>query len=513
MGGVLVSILTMNRLAGAQACLSAVQKFMPGCRIVLTDNGSTDGTAAWCDELARANPNVTVFHEKENTGFQFGHKRAFRIAAREGRQFFLCLNDDVIVSEETLERLLSPFALDPLLAICGDSHGCSQLDRDFHGGPGRLEYVEASSMMVNVPIVGSLRTNLFSDDLTFAYGEDSELSLFVREKGFHIQAIDAKVEHLRSQTTNSTAELRAKCKESQDHNHAVNRKRFAHYLHHRTFEFPILIRRTGAIGDVLLVTPIIRAIAQSNPLSQIYVETATPEIFARNPHVGEARRSWLGDELWNRRGLMVINLDGAYENRPMRHIVDAYEEETRDHLPGLGKVELRTEMHPSKEDAEWARNVWSASGANKLAIIGSDRTTWTGKNWPGERFSHISYRLEREGWKTLSVGTKGQELRTTIGQLAAILSGSQLFVGLDSFPMHCAQAVGCPTVGIFGATSPRFILTQGSKATAAVANPAIPCAGERHRVSGKTFVECDGACIDSVSVDDVWKAIEKLEVL
>lgn len=509
-GGTLISILTMNRLNGAKACLHAVQTFMPGCRIILTDNASSDGTAAWCDQLAKTNPNVTVFHERENTGFQFGHKRAFRIAAREGYQFFLCLNDDVIVSQETLDRLTAPFVSNPCLALCGDSHGCSELNHEFHGQPGRLEYVEASSMVVNIPIVSRLRMNLFSDELVFAYGEDSDLSLFVREKGFHIQTVDAKVQHSRSQTTNSTPQLREKCRQSQEHNHAVSRRRWGHYLHHRTFNFPIVVKRSYAIGDVLLITPIIRAISQSNPLSPIYVQTDSPELFTRNPHVNRAAKSMPHME-----GAMTIDLDGSYENMPMTHIVEAYEAAARQQLPGLEPVELKTELHPDKGDMEWATliRLELAAGSPKLALIGSDPTTWRGKNWPEERFEEIRARLHQRGWKTATVGTKKAEVKTTIHQLAALLSLSQLFIGNDSFPLHAAQAMGVPTVGLFGPTLPRFIFTQGSKAAAASAHPAIPCAGERHRVTGKTFVDCNASCINSITADSAWAAIERLEVL
>jgi ADP-heptose:LPS heptosyltransferase len=44
---------------------------------------------------------------------------------------------------------------------------------------------------------------------------------------------------------------------------------------------------------------------------------------------------------------------------------------------------------------------------------------------------------------------------TRLPALAALLSGSRVFVGGDTGPLHMACAVGCPVIGIYGPTDPQ----------------------------------------------------------
>jgi ADP-heptose:LPS heptosyltransferase/GT2 family glycosyltransferase len=505
---VLISLIGCGRREGTQRCLQKALTTAPHAQFVLTNNASRDGTGEMFELIARPLRNVTIFHEPENTGFIPPGNRSFHLSVTRGCEFTVLLNDDTDPPDGWLEKLLAPFD-DPSVALTCPHGTCCSLDHNFHGFEGdRFEYCEGSCLAIRNSAIQSFTPTLFDENLTGIYGDDSNLSLRVREKGYSIARADFHMPHIRSATTRAP-EVKAFCDYHQAKNHVYNAHRWAHYLRTRRMDFPILLSRSYAIGDVLLLTPIIRAIANSNPLSPVYVSTDFPEIFARNPNVYHAgkTKTCTGDTL-------QIDLDGSYENTTMTHIVHAYEATVRQHLPGLEPVELRTELFPAEADAQWARQVRDGlAGTKPLAIIGSDPTTWTGKNWPGERFSTIRHWLEQKGWATVAVGTKKPELQTTIHQLAALLSLSQLFIGNDSFPMHAAQAMGCPTVGIFGATLPRCIFTQGSKAAAAVASPAIPCAGARHRVVGTTHVPCDGACIRSVTVEDVQEAITKLEVL
>ena len=53
-----------------------------------------------------------------------------------------------------------------------------------------------------------------------------------------------------------------------------------------------------------------------------------------------------------------------------------------------------------------------------------------------------------------SIGAVIAAGETSVGELIALLSLSSAFIGNDSGAMHIANALGIPTVGIFGSTNP-----------------------------------------------------------
>jgi GT2 family glycosyltransferase len=96
-----VIIPTWNGLRHLPACLDALlPQLPPASEVVLVDNGSRDGTAAW---VRTAHPGVHVLALPHNLGFAGGVNAGFRAA--RGRLLML-LNDDAFVEPECVARLL-----------------------------------------------------------------------------------------------------------------------------------------------------------------------------------------------------------------------------------------------------------------------------------------------------------------------------------------------------------------------------------------------------------------------
>ena len=96
--------------------------------------------------------------------------------------------------------------------------------------------------------------------------------------------------------------------------------------------------------------------------------------------------------------------------------------------------------------------------------------------------------------------------KTSLGQLAAIYERCSLMIGHDSGVMHLAVAVGTPVVAIFGPTDPRV---YGPYANGSLAVRKDAQCSERCFVPGRAIAAyCDRRCIDAVTVEDVWQAVE-----
>lgn len=511
-----VSQIGMNRKDGTRESVEAVLASSEKFYLSLTNQNSTDGTGEYFDEVKKRFPDrVFVFHESANTFFQPPNNRAYHMACKLGCEYFLCLNDDAIIPKYGLAKMMQVLDLNPNVAVVGAQGGCEELSPEFHGQPGKLEFVEGSCMMVRISALRKHRKTLFWDQLQGIYSEDSELSLFLQEKGYQIAKAEFDLPHARSQTVNRDFATQAACKAFQERNHALCVDRYGHWLKCRRWNYPIVVKRKMAIGDVILTTPIIRAIKESNPMSDIYVETDFPEVFTNNPHVLEANKSIpsMQDEV-------RIDLDGSYENTPMKHVLDVYEDVTRQKVKGLGKVEWTTALYPGKQDIQWAQAMKAKIDGQKLCLMHADKLHWDGKNVPTKTLEETSSHLRRNGWKVVLVGMNrripsvGCDMdltgQTTLLQMTALMRIADLFIAQDSGPMHVAGSVGCPTVAVFGVTSSRFLMTHGHKFVALDSSPEITSSGLRHRKMGLTFLNEGKDAIESHTSSDVIRAINQL---
>lgn len=502
-----IHMIGFNNLVLSKYCIESVLEHSPrgAYRLILTNNGSTDGTKEYFDDLAAQHSQITVIHNAANEGFQGPNEVSFKMAHDMGATYHISLNNDATVPAGWLEKLAEPMDADPRVVITGPMGGCSRLNSQMQGcDDTKTEYIEGSAMAVAVSAIWERWGRLFSPDLSFIYHEDSELSLRVQYAGWKIQKCPFRIQHRGSQTAGAHPEAKARCAEANARNQAVMLKKYAHWNKVRRFDHPIIVRRKYATGDVLLATPIIRALKKKYALCPIYVETGAYRLFDNNPYVVQASETAppLNDA-------MVIDLDNAYEQWPSQHVIDSYAD-----VAGLERSEVERRL-------EYFGTTISRPLAGKWCAMHIGPTAWPGKNWPVPHWNRVAQHLRQHGWKVLLLGSPPKDASMLVdldlrgqdgyGELAALLKQCALFIGPCSFPLHLAQAVGTPVIGLFGITDPKCFLTD-ERAIAVCSDPAHPDTGRRNREANVTYIQTDDSVMRTITVEHVVQAVKGVGV-
>jgi GT2 family glycosyltransferase len=112
-----IIIPCFNQIAYTKLCLQSIEKYTTvPYELILIDNGSTDGTQAFLEEYSRSRAGCNVILNKRNLGFAGGNNQG--ITAAKG-DYILLLNNDVVVTEGWLERLITHIESDPSIGMIG----------------------------------------------------------------------------------------------------------------------------------------------------------------------------------------------------------------------------------------------------------------------------------------------------------------------------------------------------------------------------------------------------------
>jgi heptosyltransferase-3 len=93
----------------------------------------------------------------------------------------------------------------------------------------------------------------------------------------------------------------------------------------------------------------------------------------------------------------------------------------------------------------------------------------------------------------------------SLGQLAALIQRADLFLGVDSAPMHMAAAVGTPVIAVFGPSDDLSWSPWGKKNR--VVRRPCPCLDSKKALCS---AEQGMDCLNGVPAEDVWQAASEI---
>lgn len=511
-----ISIAVHNNKDLTRRCIeSIVAQTDLSYKLVVTDNASTDGTRELLEGYA-ARGALELRRKQKNTGFSVPHNEAF---AQCESEYFAVLNNDLEVCSHWASRMVEELDRDPKIAEVGIKRSCVSMDADGNGFPGDdLEYIEASCAMVRTATIRSLPGGLFDPSLKFAYYEDSDLSLRIRKADFRISVVDLAIIHQGSATARIVKGVDLEGYKIR--NKQVFLNRWGSYLKSRidkrVSKDRIVVRRGGARGDVILTTPIVRALRKLHPKSTIIVSTACTDVYQGNPDINEI--SLQGVPL--RPSDLTYDLDMAYERRPQVHAIQAYAD-----VVGIQVDDWRPRVYANDSSRIVAEQRLPDIVRNKYALIHAGFVSgWVGRQWPHVRFQPVIDDLKKRGYKTVNVGAYDSPQMATdldfrnvaFQHLVALMERAALFVGLDSMPFHVAQACATPSVAIFGCVDPDLRIIPGLPVQPVVTEK-VGCLGCHHWRPGPARTvtnECirgKDYCMDWLTPDEVMAGIDALE--
>lgn len=170
---------------------------------------------------------------------------------------------------------------------------------------------------------------------------------------------------------------------------------------------------------------------------------------------------------WRRAHTQLV----ATENHGQLHTV----EQNLDILAPLaiGLIDRHASMFYSPEDAGARQILLARLGITREYIVIQPTSRWTYKCWDDTKMAQLMDALRAEDLPIILTAAPDEKERAMIAhilslchnrqvfslagelaltQLAALIDGARLFIGVDSAPMHMAAALSTPCVALFGPT-------------------------------------------------------------
>jgi len=206
---VAIVVISWNSLDDVVGCLKSVHQMdYPNYEIVIVDNASTDGSPETIKQLFL---DSILLQNKRNLGSTGGNNAGLRYAVKNGFQYVLQLNADVVLEVNTLTDLVSKAEKNPRLGLlspalhyynspkkvqyCGSTLNWDAFTENHFDNPKDLENVSpndfwiwGTSMLIKCDLIKKIG---YYKENYFAYCEDIDYSLRAQKAGYKVEVFTA----------------------------------------------------------------------------------------------------------------------------------------------------------------------------------------------------------------------------------------------------------------------------------------------------------------------------------
>jgi len=253
----------------------------------------------------------------------------------------------------------------------------------------------------------------------------------------------------------------------------------------------ILVRRKGALGDVIITTGVVRELKNMyGDNCVIDVTTEYPNVYNNNPHVRNVIHT--DTELDLSKYNVVYNLDDTYEYNPGLHFADSYFYR----VFGNTNMDKSMELFVNDEQTAELDKVVESLGSS-FVVIHMRRWHWELKNIAVEVWLDVINRILEADPNVKIACTGGPtdfypeghprvlDIRgLDAGSTCYVMDHAKCFVGIDSAPFHIAGASETHIVALLSHMYPDRVLpfrdgVMGSNCT--VIQAQVDCVGCHNR--------------------------------
>lgn len=200
-------VVNWNAREDTRECVESLLKSdYPGLDIILVDNASSDGSVEYLRSVC---PGMTVLENSTNERFALGSNKGMRHALDRGAEYVFLLNNDAIVEETTIGRLLRALERSPGTGLVGPKilyfskkdviwsaggdvnfwtgitrhRGIREKDVGQFDDAVEVGYLTGCALMAKRELIEKVG---FLDSSYHIYGEDADWCLRARKAGFGV---------------------------------------------------------------------------------------------------------------------------------------------------------------------------------------------------------------------------------------------------------------------------------------------------------------------------------------